>query len=121
MAAYVLKRLLLMIPTLFGVAVLVFLMLRVAPGDVVELKYAGSVTFAPRAAIERERAERHLPRGLLVDERHCGDLALRVAEDLPRLLVLRPPSGQAQQPGHDLEVVLHAMVNLLKQNFLFLQ
>ncbi|MBI1994224.1 MAG: ABC transporter permease [Deltaproteobacteria bacterium] len=32
-------------------------MLRVAPGDIVELKYAGSGTFAPREAIERERAE----------------------------------------------------------------
>jgi peptide/nickel transport system permease protein len=54
---YILKRLLLMIPTLFGVAVLVFLFLRVAPGDIVELKYAGSGTFAPKEAIERERAQ----------------------------------------------------------------
>ena len=57
MHRYILKRLLLMIPTLLGVAVLVFLMLRVAPGDIVELKYAGTGTFAPREAIERERAE----------------------------------------------------------------
>ena len=48
MGRYILKRLFLMIPTLFGVAVLVFFMLRVAPGDVVELKYAGSGTFAPQ-------------------------------------------------------------------------
>ncbi|MGZ9272913.1 MAG: ABC transporter permease, partial [Candidatus Binatia bacterium] len=64
MFQYILKRLLLMIPTLFGVAVLVFLMLRVAPGDVVELKYAGSGTFAPRAAIERERAQLGLDKPL---------------------------------------------------------
>ena len=64
MGQYILKRLLLMIPTLFGVAVLVFLMLRVAPGDVVELKYAGSGTFAPRAAIERERAQLGLDKPL---------------------------------------------------------
>jgi peptide/nickel transport system permease protein len=57
MGHYILKRLLLMIPTLFGVAVLVFFMLRVAPGDIVELKYAGSGTFAPKEAIERERAQ----------------------------------------------------------------
>ena len=57
MGRYIIKRLLLMIPTLFGVAVLVFLFLRVAPGDIVELKYAGSGTFAPREAIERERAQ----------------------------------------------------------------
>jgi peptide/nickel transport system permease protein len=54
-----------MIPTLFGVAVLVFLLLRVAPGDIVELKYAGSGTFAPREAIERERAQLGLDKPLL--------------------------------------------------------
>jgi peptide/nickel transport system permease protein len=54
-----------MIPTLFGVAVLVFLLLRVAPGDIVELKYAGSGTFAPREAIERERVQLGLDKPLL--------------------------------------------------------
>jgi peptide/nickel transport system permease protein len=53
---YILKRLLLMVPTLFGVAVLVFFMLRVAPGDVVDLKYAGTGTYAPKEALDRERA-----------------------------------------------------------------
>jgi peptide/nickel transport system permease protein len=65
MRRYIIKRLLLMIPTLFGVAVLVFLLLRVAPGDIVELKYAGSGTFAPREAIERERAQLGLDKPLL--------------------------------------------------------
>jgi len=57
MSQYILKRLLLMIPTLLGVALLVFLLLRVAPGDIVELKYAGSGTFAPKEALDRERAQ----------------------------------------------------------------
>ncbi len=39
MLHYILKRLLLMIPTLFGVAVLIFLLMRVVPGDVVEARY----------------------------------------------------------------------------------
>jgi peptide/nickel transport system permease protein len=39
MAFYVLKRLLAIIPTLFGVAVLIFLLLRVVPGDVVEARF----------------------------------------------------------------------------------
>ena len=39
MARYILKRLLAMIPTLLGVAVLIFLLLRVVPGDVVEARY----------------------------------------------------------------------------------
>lgn len=38
MARYVVKRLLLMIPTLLGVAVLIFLLMRVVPGDSVELR-----------------------------------------------------------------------------------
>lgn len=64
MSHYILKRLLLMIPTLFGVAVLVFFMLRVAPGDIVELKYAGSGTFAPKEALERERVQLGLDKPL---------------------------------------------------------
>jgi len=39
MAYYIVKRLIAMIPTLLGVAVLVFLLLRVIPGDVVEARY----------------------------------------------------------------------------------
>src|SRR5215470_17804932 len=54
---YIFKRLLLMIPTLFGVAVLIFLVLRVLPGDIVELKYAGTGSYAPPEALARERAQ----------------------------------------------------------------
>ena len=53
-----------MIPTLFGVAALVFFMLRVAPGDIVELKYAGSGTFAPKEALDRERVQLGLDKPL---------------------------------------------------------
>lgn len=41
MTKFVVKRLLLMIPTLLGVAVLIFLLLRIVPGDVVEARYVG--------------------------------------------------------------------------------
>ena len=64
MRQYILKRLLLMIPTLFGVALIVFFMLRVAPGDIVELKYAGSGTFAPKEALDRERVQLGLDKPL---------------------------------------------------------
>jgi peptide/nickel transport system permease protein len=40
-AFYILKRLAAMIPTLLGVAVIIFLLLRVVPGDVVEARYLG--------------------------------------------------------------------------------
>jgi peptide/nickel transport system permease protein len=55
MLKYVVNRVLLMVPTLVGVAVLVFFMLRVIPGDVVEVKLradGGSVT---RDVIDMER------------------------------------------------------------------
>ncbi len=54
MQRYVVGRLLLMIPTLLGVAILTFLLMRVVPGDVVALRYsqAGAV---PQEIIDRER------------------------------------------------------------------
>jgi peptide/nickel transport system permease protein len=64
MRRYILKRLLLMIPTLLGVAILVFLMLRVAPGDIVEMKYAGTGTYAPKEALDRERVQLGLDKPL---------------------------------------------------------
>ncbi|MBI2159592.1 MAG: ABC transporter permease [Candidatus Rokubacteria bacterium] len=41
MTKFIVRRLLLMIPTLLGVAVLIFLLLRIVPGDVVEARYVG--------------------------------------------------------------------------------
>src|ERR1044071_5200520 len=53
-----------MIPTLFGVALLFFFLLRVAPGDIVELKSADSGTFAPKEALDRERQQLGLDKPL---------------------------------------------------------
>src|SRR3989304_6442936 len=64
MHRYIIRRLLLMIPTLLGVAVLVFLLLRVAPGDIVMLKYAGTGAFAPQEALDQERAQLGLDKPL---------------------------------------------------------
>ena len=55
MLRYVVTRLLLMIPTLFGIAALVFVLMRVLPGDIIELRFAGESAYASRAAIELER------------------------------------------------------------------
>jgi len=57
MLRYIINRLLLMIPTLLGVAVLVFLMLRMMPGDIVELKLLaeGGNVDAATLAVERAR------------------------------------------------------------------
>src|SRR5438093_8213132 len=53
---YVLKRVLLMIPTLLGVAVLIFFLMRVVPGDIVELRFAGESAFAQKENLDKERA-----------------------------------------------------------------
>jgi peptide/nickel transport system permease protein len=55
MLRYTLNRVLLMIPTLIGVAVLVFFMLRVIPGDVVEVKLRGDGGAVSQETIEMER------------------------------------------------------------------
>jgi len=55
MRTYVLKRLLLAVPTLLGVATIVFVLLRVVPGDVVLLRLAGE---GGKVADEVLRAER---------------------------------------------------------------
>jgi peptide/nickel transport system permease protein len=66
MYQYILKRLLLMIPTLFGAAVLVFLLLRLVPGDVCVLRMAGGAGYVDPKAIDLCRHELGLDRSYLV-------------------------------------------------------
>src|SRR6267143_5015130 len=53
---YLVKRFLLMFPTLLGVALLTFVLIRVIPGDVVELRYAGDRGSVSQDVLEKERA-----------------------------------------------------------------
>jgi peptide/nickel transport system permease protein len=58
MAKYILTRLVLMVPTLLGVIVLVFVLLRVLPGDVVEMRFAsGQNQFVDQKLLATERAK----------------------------------------------------------------
>jgi peptide/nickel transport system permease protein len=63
---YVLKRFLLMFPTLLGVAVLIFVLLRVVPGDVVEMRFigGGGGQFMSKAQLDEERAKLGLDKPL---------------------------------------------------------
>jgi peptide/nickel transport system permease protein len=55
---YILTRFFLMFPTLLGVAVLVFVLLRVVPGDVVEMRFAsGQNQFVDQKMLDAERAK----------------------------------------------------------------
>jgi peptide/nickel transport system permease protein len=56
MHKYLLKRFLLIFPTLFGVAVVTFLLIRIIPGDVVELRYAGDRGAVSQELLDQERA-----------------------------------------------------------------
>ncbi len=57
MLAYAFRRILLVIPTLLAVAILVFFVLRVVPGDIVEIKLAaeGGIISAEEIQKEKER------------------------------------------------------------------
>jgi len=56
MNRYILSRFLLMIPTLLAVAVLIFMLVRVVPGDIVELRLVLGGSFVTPRVIEAERA-----------------------------------------------------------------
>ncbi len=64
MLRYALGRIALMIPTLLGVALITFVMIRVVPGDVVELKLRGDGGRATQEQIDRERSRLGLDRPL---------------------------------------------------------
>jgi peptide/nickel transport system permease protein len=66
MYQYVLKRLLLMIPTLLGAALLVFLLLRLVPGDVCVLRMTGGAGYVDPKAIALCRSELGLDRSYVV-------------------------------------------------------
>src|SRR5204862_6241869 len=53
---YLVKRFLLMFPTLLGVALLTFVLIRVIPGDVVELRYAGDRGSVSQDVLDKARA-----------------------------------------------------------------
>jgi peptide/nickel transport system permease protein len=58
MGQYILKRFLLMIPTLLGVAILAFVLLRLVPGDIVEARLMGAGgSFVTSEMIAQERAK----------------------------------------------------------------
>jgi peptide/nickel transport system permease protein/oligopeptide transport system permease protein len=61
---YVAQRLLLLIPTLFGIMVLVFLMLHLAPGDPVEMLVEGTSALAPKQLLDLIRSDLGLDRPL---------------------------------------------------------
>jgi peptide/nickel transport system permease protein len=73
MLAYLLRRMAWMVPTLFGITLVTFALVRLAPGDPAQMRFASDPN-APAAdverAIERFRAENLLDRSLAVQYLH---------------------------------------------------
>ena len=66
MSKYLVKRILLAIPTLLGAALFVFLLLRAVPGDVCELRLAGTGLYVDQEQIDTCRKNLGLDRSLPV-------------------------------------------------------
>jgi len=66
MHQYILKRILLMIPTLLGAGLLVFVLLRLIPGDICVLRMSGGSGYVDPKAIELCRIELGLDRSYIV-------------------------------------------------------
>lgn len=66
MYQYIGKRILLMIPTLFGAGVLVFFLMRLIPGDICELRMAGSGSYFDEDVIDICRRELGLTEPMLI-------------------------------------------------------
>jgi len=66
MHQYIFKRLLLMIPTLLGAGILVFVLMRLIPGDVCVLRMSGGAGYVDPKAIELCRTELGLDRSYAV-------------------------------------------------------
>jgi len=70
MVKYLLKRLMLLIPTLLGAAVLVFFLLRLVPGDVCEIRLAGTGLYADPAEIALCRKDLGLDQPIMLQFFH---------------------------------------------------
>lgn len=95
MAAYLLRRLALMVLTLFGISVVVFVLLRLVPGNVADIIFdaAGMINPAEKAGLERQLG---LDRPLVVQYGDWigglleGDLGYSYVSDRPALEEIAP-------------------------------
>ncbi|MBN8940058.1 MAG: ABC transporter permease [Rhizobiales bacterium] len=110
MGAYLAKRILTMIPTLLGVAVLIFLMLRVVPGDIVELKMRGDGGAPTVEQVEAERVRLGLDKPLY--QQFGGWMVGLVTFDLGKSMWTEQPVTQeiAGRLGLTLQVAIMATI-----------
>ena len=98
MFAYIVRRLALMLVTLIGISIIIFVLLRVVPGNIVDILFdaAGFVDPADKANLEKELGL-NLP--LYVQYLHwIGGLLVRQAGDLPPRAFAELRAFMAQVP-----------------------
>ena len=66
MYEYIVKRILLVFPTLIGAAILVFFLLRLIPGDICELRMAGEGSYVDEAALATCRTNLGIDQHILI-------------------------------------------------------
>ena len=112
MTRYIAKRFLLMIPTLLGVAVLVFVLLRVLPGDVVEMRFAsGQNQFVDQKMLDAERAKLGLDKPIW--QQFAGYLAGLLRLDLGRSMWTGSPITEEIKLRFALSLQLALMATLV--------
>ena len=95
MFAYIVRRLVLMLVTLFGISVIIFVLLRIVPGNIVDILFAaaGYVDPADKANLERELG---LDQSIVVQYLHWiggllrGDLGYSYVSEKPALDEILP-------------------------------
>src|SRR6202165_2382884 len=93
--AYIVRRLVLMLVTLFGISVIIFVLLRVVPGNIVDILFdaAGFVDPADKANLERELG---LDQSIVLQYLHWiggllrGDLGYSYVSEKPALQEILP-------------------------------
>ncbi len=95
MRTYLLTRLLIAILTLFGMSIVIFVLLRIAPGDVVDMIFASAGYVDPAAKVEIEK-ELGLDKPIPVQYGHWlvevlhGDLGKSYRYDMPAWQIVKP-------------------------------
>src|SRR5256885_6212668 len=95
MRGYVTKRLLIAVVTLFGMSMVIFVLMRLAPGNIVDILFesAGYVDQADKKQLERELGmDRSLPMQYAqwMGEVVQGDLGKSYRYDMPAWRIIKP-------------------------------
>ena len=98
MFAYVVRRLALMLVTLLGISIVIFFLLRIVPGNIVDILFAAAGYVDPADKVNLER-QLGVDQPLIVQYLHWiggllhGDLGYSYVSEKPALDEIRSPHG----------------------------